>query len=158
MISSPSRDPRAAAAAALAALLLLLPLGGAWNVCLAAESVSLDVASVYASNAGTSIDPALSKLQGKLASMFQYSSYKLLDRKHRRLTEGDREEIELPDKRSMRIRLLSLDDRKVRLYVQIREKDKKLLGTTLGLPRGGMVMVGGPPHEAGVLIFIISAD
>jgi len=46
----------------------------------------------------------------------------------------------------------------VRLNVQIAEGSKSLLATTLGLSRGGMVLVGGPSHQAGVLIFILSAE
>jgi len=58
----------------------------------------------------------------------------------------------------MSIKPLPAEGAKVRLSVQIREGGKSLLSTTLGLSRGGMVLVGGPSHEAGVLIFIISAD
>ena len=125
---------------------------------MAADTIAIDVGSVYASNTGNEIDPSLIHIQGKLGYMFDYSSYKLLDRKRQKLSEGEREEFELPDKRSMRIKLLSVEGKKVRLYVRIEEKGKKLLGTTLGLSRGGMVLVGGPVHESGVLIFLISAD
>ena len=47
---------------------------------------------------------------------------------------------------------------KVRLSIQISEGPRNLLTTTLGLRRGGMVLVGGPSHQAGVLILIISAE
>jgi hypothetical protein len=47
---------------------------------------------------------------------------------------------------------------KVRLSIQLSDGPRKLLSTTLGLRRGGMVLVGGPSHQAGVLILIISAE
>jgi len=141
-----------------AAFFLLLVFGGPVGVCLATDTIAIDVGSVYASNSGNEIDPSLVHIQGKLEYMFDYSSYRLLDRKRQRLSKGEKKEFELPDKRSMRIKVLSVEGKKVRLYVLIQEKGKKLLGTTLGLSRGGMVLVGGPVHESGVLIFLISAD
>jgi len=38
------------------------------------------------------------------------------------------------------------------------EGERNLLTTTLGLSRGGMVIVGGPSYQKGVLILIISAE
>ena len=38
------------------------------------------------------------------------------------------------------------------------EGQRNLLTTTLGLSRGGMVLVGGPAYQNGVMILIISAD
>ena len=35
---------------------------------------------------------------------------------------------------------------------------KSLIATTLGLSRGGMVLVGGPSYKGGVLILLISAE
>jgi len=152
-----SRRPRARAAATFLFLLLLLA-GGAGSRCLAADTVSVDVGTVYASNEGSSVDPALNHIRGKLQSMFNYSSYKMLDRKRRSLALGETGDYELPGRRTMHISPLPAKENKVRLSVNIREGGKNLLSTTIGLSRGGMVLVGGPTHEAGVLILIISAD
>ena len=141
-----------------AAFFLLLVLSGLADLCLASDAIAIDVGSVYASNSGSDIDPSLVNIRGKLGNMFDYSSYRLLGRKRQKLSVGEKEEFELPDKRSMRVKLLSVEGKKVRLYIRIQEKEKKLLGTTLGLSRGGMVLVGGPVYESGVLIFLISAD
>jgi len=141
-----------------ALLFLLLPLLLAAVLCEAADTVSVEVGSVYASNEGTSMDPALGTLRGKLQSMFNYTSYRMLDRKRRSLAVGEAGEFELPGRRMMRATLLSAEGKKVRLSVQISDGPKNLLSTTLGLSRGGVVLVGGPSHQAGVLILIISAE
>lgn len=151
------RRPRARAAAIFLFLLLLLA-GGGGSHCLAADTVSVDVGTIYASNEGSSVDPALNYIHGKLQSMFNYSSYKILDRKRRSLAVGETGDYELPGRRIMHISPLPAKDNKVRLSVNIREGGKNLLSTTIGMSRGGMVLVGGPSHEAGVLILIISAD
>jgi len=90
--------------------------------------------------------------------MFNYTSYRMLDRKRRSLSVGETGEFELPDRRSMRATPLPARGEKVRLSIQISEGPRNLLTTTLGLRRGGMVLVGGPPHQSGVLILIISAE
>ncbi len=130
-------------------------------------SVAVDIGVVAASNAGTSIDPALSALRTKLQSMFAYSSYKMLDRMKRTLAVGEAGDFALPGGRSMRVTPIPAPGKKVRLAVQITEGGRSLLTTTLGLNRGGMVLVGmdlsqspagGLPNKAGAMILIISAE
>lgn len=154
----PSRNRRAvpppAAFAFLALILLFTGVGSAG----AAESVSVEIGSVYASNEGSSMDPVLGNIRGKLQAMFNYTSYRLLDRKRRSLAVGENGEFELPGRRTMRVTPQPAQGNKVRLSVQMTEGPKNLLTTTLGLSRGGMVLVGGPSHQAGVLILIISAE
>ncbi len=144
--------------AAIAVFLLLPLLPAGTDRCLAADAVAVDIGSVYASNEGSSIDPALGTLREKLLSMFRYSSYKVLDRKRRTLAVGEAGEFELPGGRSLRVKPLPAEGSKVRLHLRLKEGEKKLLGTTVGLSRGGMVLVGGTPYEGGVLILVISAN
>ena len=153
----PKPDPRRRAAAPGLSFLLLLLLLAAIPA-EAADTVAVDVGAVYASNEGNTIDPALGTIQGKLRSMFNYTSYRMLDRKRRTLSVGESGEFELPDRRSMQATPLSARGDKVRLSIRISEGTRNLLTTTIGLRRGGMVLVGGPSHQAGVLILIISAE
>jgi len=150
------RNPPGPVAPAFAFLLLLLLLAA--GPAEAANAVSVDVGAVYASNEGTSIDPALGTIRDKLQSMFNYTSYRMLDRKRRSLAVGETGEFELPGRRSMRATPLPAQGNKVRLSIQISDGQRKLLTTTLGLSRGGMVLVGGPSYRSGVLILIISAE
>ncbi|MGZ8447892.1 MAG: hypothetical protein ACXWWM_08965, partial [Candidatus Deferrimicrobiaceae bacterium] len=103
-------------------------------------------------------DPALGTIRGKLRSMFNYTSYRMLDRRRRTLSGGEAGEFELPGRRTMWATPLPAHGDKVRLSIQISDGPRKLLTTTLGLRRGGMVLVGGPTHQSGVLILIISAE
>ena len=59
---------------------------------------------------------------------------------------------------NVQITVVDIRGDKVRLLIEISDGPRKLLTTTLGLRRGGMVLVGGPSHKAGVLILIISAE
>jgi len=123
-----------------------------------AGPVSVDIGVAVASNQGTSIDPALSALRVKLQSMFSYSSYKMLDRAKRNLAEGETGDFTLPGGRSMKVTPVAAPPNKVRLAVQIMEGERNLLTTTLGMSRGGMVLIGGPPYRSGVMILLISAE
>jgi hypothetical protein len=152
------RDPPAGPPAALLAVIVLCLLLSGVESGFAANTVSVEIGSVYASNEGSSVDPVLGNIRGKLQAMFNYTSYRLLDRKRRSLAVGETGEFELPGRRTMRVTPQPAQGNKVRLSVQLTEGQKNLLTTTLGLSRGGMVLVGGPSHQAGVLILIISAE
>jgi len=120
--------------------------------------VAIDVGVVVASNEGTTMDPALSSIRNQLQSMFNYSSYRMVDRLKRTLSVSETGDFGLPGNRSMRATPVPAKGNKVRLAVQIMEGERNLLTTTLGLSRGGMVIVGGPSYQKGVLILIISAE
>jgi len=148
------RETRTGLLPPLTAFLLFLLVAGA-AAAAPTSSVSVEIGVVVASNKGASIDPSLSSLRTKLQSMFNYSSYSLLDRMRRTLAVGETGEFVLPGGRSMRVTPVPASGNKVRLAVQIMEGGRNLL---LGLSRGGMVLVGGPPHQSGVLILLISAE
>jgi hypothetical protein len=134
-------------------LAILLPA-----VAHAAPSVTVEVGVAHASNEGSSIDPALSKLKSKLQDMFKYSSYKMLDRQKRTIAVGATGEIPLPGNRVLKATPASVEGGKIKLDVQILEAGKNKLTTSLGLNKGGMVLVGGPAYQNGVLILVISAE
>lgn len=146
------------AGARLIAFLLLLAIPAGSRAVASGPPVTVDVGVVLASQEGATVDPALSSIQGKLRSMFNYTSYRMLDRQQRSLAVGETGEFALPGDRSMRVTPSPSRGKKVRLAVEIREGGKNLIATTLGLSRGGMVLVGGPSFRKGVLILIISAE
>ena len=120
--------------------------------------VAVDVGVVVASHEGPTMDPALASIRNQLQSMFNYSSYRMVDRLKRTLSVGETGDFGLPGDRSMRVTPVPAKGNKVRLAVQIMEGDRNLVSTTLGMSRGGMVIVGGPSYRKGVLILIISAE
>jgi hypothetical protein len=154
-MAEPSSCPGVPAArAALLALLVLVFGAGAAS----AEAVTVDIGVVVASHEGTAIDPALSALKPKLQSMFPYSSYRMVDRMRKTLAVGETGEFPLPGGRSIQVTPAPPPGVKIRLDVQVMERTRNLLTTTLGMSRGGMVIVGGPPYRNGVLILLISAE
>ncbi len=152
-----SRDRKPGAIPRIVSLLAIL-LFAAGSAASQEKPVSVDLGVAVASNQGTRIDPQLANLRAKLKAMFDYTSYRMLDRRKQTLAIGETGDFALPGGRSMRVTPVPSSGNKVRLAVQIMEGQHNLLATTLGLSRGGMVLVGGPAHQNGVLILIISAD
>ncbi len=152
-----SRDRTPGALPRIAAIFALLALAAGASS--SAESpVSVELGVAVASNEGSQIDPQLADIRAKLKAMFDYTSYRMLDRRKRTLAVGETGDFGLPGGRSMRVTPVPSAGNKVRLAVKISEGQRNLLTTTLGLSRGGMVLVGGPSYQNGVLILIISAD
>ncbi len=152
-----SRDRKPGAIPRFVSLLTVLLLASGTAVP-AEAPVSIDIGVAVASNEGTQIDPQLANLRAKLKAMFDYTSYRMLDRRRKTLAVGETGDFGLPGGRSMRVTPVPATGNKVRLAVQLMEGRRNLLTTTLGLSRGGMVLVGGPPYQNGVMILIISAD
>lgn len=138
-----------------AVLALLLCLIGGTAL---AESVAVDIGVVLASNAAGPRDPALKAIQPKLDAMFRYSSYRMLDRKRKVLGVGEEGVFELPGNRTARVTPAAPSGNKVRLSVQVTEGSRNLLTTTLGMTRGGMVLLGGFPYQDGVMILFVSTE
>lgn len=155
---SPDRMPREGARLIAFLLLILLTLSAGSETSASGPPVTVDVGVVLASQEGVTVDPALASIREKLRSMFNYTSYRMLDRQQRSLAVGETGEFVLPGNRSMRVTPSPSRGKKVRLAVEIREGGRNLIATTLGLSRGGMVLVGGPSFRKGVLILIISAE
>lgn len=138
---------------------VLLALVGNLSAAFAAEKMTLEVGVVLASNEGNTVDKALSGLKSKLQSMFNYTSYNMLDRQRASLAVGETRDFGLPGERQMRATVASIEGNKVRLDIQITDASRKILvDTKVGLNRGGMFLVGGPAYQNGKLILILSAE
>ncbi len=124
----------------------------------ASGPVTVDIGVVLASGKGNAVDSSLSALRSKLTAMFPYTSYKMLHRVRRTLGVGETGDFDLPGGRLLRLTPMTAPANKVRLAIQIMEGPRNLLTTALGMNRGGMVLVGGPQHDSGVLILVISAE
>ena len=153
-----SRERKPGAVPGVVSLFAIVVLLASAAAAPAAPPVTIDVGIAVASNDGSRIDPQLANLRAKLKAMFDYTSYRMLDRQKRTLAVGETGDFALPGGRAMHVTPAPAAGNKVRLAVQIMEGPRNLLTTTLGLSRGGMVLVGGPAYQNGVMILIISAD
>lgn len=121
------------------------------------SSVNLTVQVIHASNAGTSVDPALAKIRAQLGSM-KYSSYKLLETRPFSTALGAKHAMPLPGGRTLDLYPFGLSGGSLELLVTITDGSKRLLDTTFRLSNNGTILVGGPAYNDGVLLVAISGS
>jgi len=139
----------------------------------AAPTVALQAQILLASNQpGTAPDPRLAGLVAQLRTALPYVSYQLLGTQSGRTALGQSWRTELPGGEVPRGRYLELtptaaDRGAIQIQarvvqtriVQGRATAETLVNTTLRLQSGGPpVVIGGPPHQSGVLVIVISAS
>lgn len=122
-----------------------------------AGKVDLRVMVVYATEQHSNVDPRLEKLT-RFLSHLRFTGYELLDSYNIPLAPRSSETFEITDNRKVTVELLSKDDQRVRMRVQITAgKGGKLLDTTLSVNRNGTFIVAGPRYKDGVLVLPLTA-
>jgi hypothetical protein len=122
-----------------------------------ADAIRLGVEVIYASNEGQRVDPNLARVERQLRSSFRYSSYQRLGTHELVRSIGQQGAVPLPGGRTLLLAPQGVSGDSVVLLASIQGGGKVLLNTELKLANGGTILVGGPVHEAGVLILAITA-
>lgn len=143
---------RLAAAALVAAALLALAGGAA-----AGDGVAVTIGSVLATDAGREFDPRLVSMKPQFDSLFRYSSYRLMKQERRTIRWGGGESFDIPGGRYLVVAPKELRDSKVTMDVMLLEGGRPLVDTTVALRNHGMLLLGGPKQQEGVLIIAIGA-
>jgi len=112
---------------------------------------------IYAANQPGGVDNRLGSLAGNLQKTFRYSSYQLLDTPKWSAALNQTWRTGLPDNRSLEITPTAIQDGQYSLTVRVLGAAGQP-AVNLRLRRGATVLVGGPPHQQGVLIIAISAN
>ncbi len=137
---------------------LALLLLGAWlEAGEVAQQVDLRIGSILASNQSNDFDPRLAKMKNQL-KVFKYQSYKLIKEDHQKAGWNADASFEIPGGRSLIVVPQGRQNNQLSLKVRLLEGEKPVLDTTVRLREGGNLLLGGPPHEGGVLILSISAS
>jgi len=124
---------------------------------LAFAQVQVRVRIIEASNAGPSIDPALRDVHDQLGSLFNFSSYRLLRDVNLNLAGNRPVEVPVHAGRSMEVTLVGEYGKMVELRIKITREGLPVLNTQVRLSSGRTILIGGPRHGGGVLIFALSA-
>jgi hypothetical protein len=142
----------------LAAVVLLASLVSAgWPPSASgADAVRLGVDVIYASQVGEQFDPSLAHVERQLRT-FRYSSFRRLGSHQLVRSIGQQGTIPLPGGRSLLLAPQGISGGSVVLLLSIQGGGKAPFNTELKLANGGTILVGGPGHEAGVLILAITA-
>jgi hypothetical protein len=124
-----------------------------------AGGVTVTVGSVLATDGGQpEFDSRLIAMKPQFDSLFRYSSYRLMKQERRALEWGQGASFDIPGGRYLVIAPKELRDSKVSMQVMLLEGGRPLVDTAVALRDHGVLLVGGPKQQEGVLIIAIGAD
>jgi hypothetical protein len=143
---------RLAAVLVVAALLALAPRAHG------EDGVAVTIGSVLATDVGDGFDSRLVAMKPQFDSLFRYSSYRLMKQERRAIRWGRGESFDIPGGRYLVVTPKELRDSKVSMDVMLLEGGRPLIDTTVALRNHGMLLLGGPKQQEGVLIIAIGAE
>jgi hypothetical protein len=121
------------------------------------QSVQITIHTVAASKQSSDFDARLAPLEKQLKAL-NYRSYRLLKEETQTARWQSTANFEIPGGRLLTVRPQEVTNNQLGLRVQLKQGDKPQLETTVRLNNGGNFILGGPPHEGGVLVLSISAN
>jgi hypothetical protein len=122
------------------------------------EEVGVEIRVILASHQAKGIDARLQDIQKNLGTLFNYSSYQLLQERSFLLAEGRSDQLPLADNKELHIQLIQEQGGTAEIAVEILRGGKSIFKTTAKLKKGGTLLIGGPKHDDGVLILAIAAQ
>jgi hypothetical protein len=102
------------------------------------------------------VDQRLSAMKNQLKVM-KYRSYRLLKEETQNVSWQGNAAFDIPGGRSLLVTPQEFRNKQIALKVRLQHGDKPVVDTTVRLNNGGNFLLGGPPHEGGVLVLSISA-
>ncbi|MDP2309008.1 MAG: hypothetical protein Q8P18_23495 [Pseudomonadota bacterium] len=123
----------------------------------AASRVDVQISVVHATDSESGIDPRLSALASSFR-YFKYKGYRLLSTQDADVSVGEDHSFPIEGNRRLKVTLISRDDTRARVRVEMTSDDGKLLDTTVSINRGGTFIVAGPRFKDGILMLPVRAD
>jgi len=120
------------------------------------QSVQITIKTISAGKQGDEFDARLAPLEKQLKAL-NYRSYRLLKEETQMARWQGNANFEIPGGRVLTVRPQEVTNNQLGLRLQLKQGDKPQLETTVRLNNGGNFILGGPPHEGGVLVLSISA-
>ena len=134
-----------------------LSLGGT-RAALAFSGLQVSVEVIKADRSSRGVDPQLKELVKELQPILNYSSFSLLKKSMIRLEQKEKGEVILSKGRILELEFQGFEPNEARLSVRIMEKGRETFRTVVLLVDGGSVLIGGPPHEDGVLLLRVGGE
>ena len=123
----------------------------------ATGKATLTMPVVYATESHSNVDPRLESVARYLKHL-RYTGFELLDTQRVQLSPNGRQSFNIEGGRKVTLELLSRDDKRARVRVEIDAgKGTKLMDTTLWVNRNGTFIVAGPRHKDGILVLPLTA-
>ena len=102
------------------------------------------------------VDPSLLDIYGDLRSLFNFNSYRVLQDMNLHLIDKQPVDIVVHPGRSFEVTLVNQYRNLVELRIRVKREGASILVTHVRLASGRTILIGGPRHGEGTLIFAIS--
>jgi hypothetical protein len=123
------------------------------------QQVNIHVDCVCASDTNEGIDTRLASSMGqRLHALFGYSTYHLVSHQHESTPLGKAISFELPGGRILHVEPHAIDGDMIAMMLVLFQGARPLMTTDVKLRDNGMLILGGPRYQQGMLIVSISAD
>lgn len=120
--------------------------------------VSVHVDSVVASDTNEGVDTRLASMGQRLHSLFNYSTYRLVSHQDSQTEIGNLVSFNLPGGRILHVQPREVVGDMISMELVLFQGERPLMTTDLKLRDHGMLIVGGPRYEQGMLIISIGAE
>lgn len=124
---------------------------------IAFSGLQVNVEIIKADKSSTVVDPEIKDLIKELGPVLNYTGFSLIKKSEIRLGSEEKGEVILPAGRILELETLGFENNQARLLAKIVKKDEEIFRTILLMVDNGSVIIGGPPHEGGVLLLRIKA-
>lgn len=121
------------------------------------RQISVEMMVVHATDSKPGVDPRLSRLSSSF-KYFKYQGYWLLSTQSSSVAMGASTTFSVEGGRRVKVTLVSADESRARVRVEMSNKDGKLLDTTVSINRNGTFIVAGPKYEDGILMLPLKAS
>ncbi len=115
------------------------------------SKVQLTVLVVSATDSESGVDPRLAALASSFR-YFKYSGYRLLSQQASELAVNGSGTFAVDGGRKLKVTLLSMDDARAKLHVEMSNDQGKVLDTTVNINRDGTFIISGPKYKDGILM------
>lgn len=142
---------------AMLGLCLFLGVGsGLCPVALAQESATKVLVTVlYASNEGHDFNLENDAYRDELIKLFSYTNYDQIGQRYAALKKDEPQTVMLPEDYEMLLTSMGEEKGRLSFRVLIRKGGKQYVNTVLSSLKSGVVFLGGPPIQNGVMIIVL---
>lgn len=120
--------------------------------------ICVHVDSVVASDTNEGVDTRLAAMGQRLHSLFSYNSYRLVSHQDSKTEIGNLISFNLPGGRILHVQPREVVGDMISMELVLFQGERPLMTTDLKLRDHGMLIVGGPKYEQGMLIISIGAE
>lgn len=120
--------------------------------------ILLSVDEVIAADTGEGIDQRLLPMGGRLESLFRYTTYRLISHQVGRTECGRTAAFTLPGGWIVHVEPSAVRDDMIAMELMLFQGARPMMTTDVRMRNHGMLIIGGPHYQQGMLIIPIGAD